>query len=510
MRVLGRVALYLVLALSILLLFVAFDLKPELGDEGILAMDGWRISRGEVPQRDFFQLIPPLAAYVQAFCFKILAPSVFSIRILGLLYGILLLALSFLLYKKFIKSQLILALSLSIIVIDGVSSWEFGSHHWLCDILQVAGMILLLEAFKYRRIWLASLSGILLGFAVFALQDQGGYGVIALSLSCFFIPRDERRFFMIPAILAAGTFLLLSMPLALLAGPLQLFRDWVSFPLFYYKDSSGNRSSFSFVLEQFTQEWDWDTIKILPHYGLGHAVTSTFVLLTPVLAPLSIIFLWVKKVMPKKELAAVSIFSFTFLLTAFHRFSLSNMIWGFLAMLPVYISLDWLLTNTSRKFLKISIISLTSVLLAANLAYGIARAQISLRKGRINIARTSAGSYRFYDRFSAGSLQELVDEIDDKVPKDEPLFCVGYIPLVNFLTYHPNPTRLNFVTFGGYYSKDQAMLWTETLEAKRIVWGISEKKIMDEKSGKRHIPNYDAVFQNDRYILWKRKNAGVK
>jgi len=64
-------------ALSTLSLSTSFNWDPILGDEGILAMDGFRICKGEVPNRDFFQFIPPLSGYLQAMSFKISGFSVF-------------------------------------------------------------------------------------------------------------------------------------------------------------------------------------------------------------------------------------------------------------------------------------------------------------------------------------------------------------------------------------------------------------------------------------------------
>lgn len=64
-KVINRAFLLIIYLLSLILLFVSLDLHPQVGDEGILAMDGWRIFKGEMAQKNFFQFIPPLAKYIQ-------------------------------------------------------------------------------------------------------------------------------------------------------------------------------------------------------------------------------------------------------------------------------------------------------------------------------------------------------------------------------------------------------------------------------------------------------------
>ena len=504
MRVTGRIFLLLVLALSVFLLFVAFDLKPEPGDEGILTMDAWRISGGEVPHRDFFQFIPPLAAYIQALFFKLLGPSVFSVRLLGLIYGLLLLSLSYYIHGKFISEPLIMALSISFVVIFGVSSWEFGSHHWLCGILQLSALAVLLGAQGKKSLPLSLAGGALLGMAVFALQDQGGYAVAGLALVSFFSPREERRYFLIPAAAAVATFSLLSLPFALAAGPVQLYRDWILFPLFYYKLSHGNQVFLSGVAGKFLSVWDMTMIRQAPDFVIGYALGSSFILLMPVLAPLSLFVAWKKRLLPTREFLLVTVFVAAFLLTSFHRFALSNLLWAFFALFPLHLLLDRLMKSGNKRA-RIAAAAFSMLVIASCLAYGVSKARFCLDRDRIFTVTGAAGTYRMLDPGSAASMRELLEVIDRNVKQDEPLFCAGYIPLVNFLSARKNPTRLNFVYFGGYYSREQVMTWSETLERKKVPWGVSARETINESNAGVLIPGYRMAFANDRYILWKRK-----
>src|ERR1051326_4961665 len=55
-----------------------------LGDEGFVAYGAERVSQGQMPNRDFVSVQPPLSFYTAAGAFKIFGKSLVSLRILGL------------------------------------------------------------------------------------------------------------------------------------------------------------------------------------------------------------------------------------------------------------------------------------------------------------------------------------------------------------------------------------------------------------------------------------------
>lgn len=504
MRVLGRTSLLLVISVSVLLLAVQFNFSPVFGDEGILAMDGWRIFRGEVPHRDFFQFIPPLAAYVQAAFFKVFSPSVFSVRLLGLLYGIILLVLSFFLFRRFLKHPAFLALSLSLIVPFGVGGWLFGSHHWLCAILQLAAAVTMLAGFEKGAYKPFILAGTLLGMSAFVLQDQGAYAVLGLTAASFLLAGRERKLLAVSAVSAVLVFCFAAVPFAWLASPGQLAADWVRFPLFNYKAAGGNQFSLSNFAGRLASSWDLQVIRIAPFYGLGSAICSSFLFLSPVLSMFSLAFCLIKKVLPRRDSVVLTVFTLTFLLGAFHRLALTNLGWAFPAFLPFYIALESGWTG-SRAWIKRLCVAVASLLLLSSISFSIARITLCLDREKAHTVSGPAGSYSLFNPREAQSIQELIDETANRVPEGEPMFCVGYSPLMNFLTLHPNPTRFNFMIPGGYYSGEQIKSWLLDLENRKVGWGIGEKPFVTAGSARSLFPRFEAVFENDKYILFKRK-----
>lgn len=501
-----RTVLLLTLAVSMMLMSAQFDIGPVMGDEGILAMDGWRIFRGEAPHRDFFQFIPPLAALVQAAFFKVLSPSVLALRTLGTIYGLMVLTLAFFFFRRFIKNELVLALSLSLLVPFGLGGWLFGSHHWLCGILQLAAAICLLKGLERGSSALCGASGILLGLSAFALQDQGAYAVAGITLSALFLRGKERRHLLLAAGSASLAFILASAPFALLASPGRLLHDWVYFPLFNYKAAGGNQFTLAGYLERMADPWDWELMKAAPVYETGWAISSSFLLLTPFLSLICLFYIWFRRSRPRTELMIITVICLSFLLGAFHRLALTNLSWAFPALLPFYMTADSLSGGTGkwRKYLSISLVSL---LLAAAAGFSIARTILCLDREATQTLSTPAGSYRLFNPEETRNAQELVDEIGRRMPVNEPMFCVGYSPLVNLLTQRPNPTAFNFMVPGGYYSREQVLAWMKDINEKGVEWGFGEKPFITAENAARLLPAFEVAFENDRYILFKKKRT---
>lgn len=495
-------ALSAVLSMAAAILVFSFYFNPVLGDEGVTAMDGLRISNGEVPQRDFFQFIPPLAGYVQALSFRIFQPSVFSVRIVGFLYGILLVFFSFLLYRQFISDSWVLAAILSIFIKYGVAPWFYGSHHWLCDILLICGAWLLVAGSRTGSGVLPAASGAILGLAAFSLQDQGGYAVIGVLLAGTLT--GERKLFLTAGMSALCVFAIASIPFAVLAGPSRLIEDWVLFPLVNYKEPFGNRFTISSYWQNFSNGVGLKFFWKAPFYTSSIFVAAVFLFLSPILCPLSLGWIYIRKVLSKKEFLILLVFSLSFLFAAFHRLAMTNLSWAFpAALLPVFIVIDRMAGSGNRSA-RIAAYSVAGTTIAAMLLFGALR--ISMLTGETARAvETPRGVYRMLNARDASDLQELVTAVNKNVAEGEPLFATGYIPLVNFMTGHPNPTRFNFMMPGGYYSLEQVSEWNDAVNRKKVIWGVGEKAVFTAEASAKLLPEYEIVFQNRKYMLFRRK-----
>src|SRR2546428_13471253 len=74
----------LLLALSVAIAYPRWRAGIDWRDEGLLAYGAVRVMHGEVPQRDFFSVQPPLSFYTAAGIFKLCGTSLVSLRGFGL------------------------------------------------------------------------------------------------------------------------------------------------------------------------------------------------------------------------------------------------------------------------------------------------------------------------------------------------------------------------------------------------------------------------------------------
>ncbi len=164
-----------------------FDQKFLLGDEGVALTSAWRISYGEIPDRDFFVIIPPFSFVPTALLFKFFGPSVLVGRLISIILAFGLIFILNLVLKKTAVDDYLRILSISLLIPFGVSYWPIPSHHWWCDLFCLLCLYFFLSPFSEEGVKESSengrnlfLSGIFCALAFFTLQDQGGYLLILL------------------------------------------------------------------------------------------------------------------------------------------------------------------------------------------------------------------------------------------------------------------------------------------------------------------------------------------
>jgi len=257
---------------------------------------------------------------------------------LGLFYAILLLLLGYLLYKRFLVSNLSIATSLFLIVPGGFSGWMFGSHHWLVDILSITSAIFLLSSDWKKKKFI---------FIVFRDFWRSGYFCYARSrcllyhygIRVLFFSKKPRKYFYYSFFVSALTFVFLSSLVAFKSGLSQIIYDWVYFPLFFYTKT--HKNGFGEVLTLLKEEWNASLIKMAPYYFVPYALRNSMLLLSPIFSLGSFWLIWKKKILPSHKFSVLTAITFSFMLGGFHRLAPSNMTWGFASTLPIFVLLDY-------------------------------------------------------------------------------------------------------------------------------------------------------------------------
>jgi hypothetical protein len=150
-------------------------------DEGFLACGSVRVMEGQVPNRDFVSLQPPLSFYTVAVMFKLFGTSLVSMRILGLGIYLLIPLLIYGIARNMAGRGSSLAAAIPATVL-GIPYFNFVPFAVWQGITATA-MAVLLYLWALRRgsrPWLGLAAGVMTAASLFSRQDQGLYAVISI------------------------------------------------------------------------------------------------------------------------------------------------------------------------------------------------------------------------------------------------------------------------------------------------------------------------------------------
>ena len=119
-----------------------------------------------------------------------------------------------------------------------------------------------------------------------------------------------------------------------------------------------------------------------------------------------------------------------------------------------------------------------------------------------------AGTLTTYDPREAASLQAFLDAIGEKVPEGAPAFTMGYIPLVSFMTAHPNPTPYAiFITRPPYNTPEQEERWVRAVKDHQVEWGFSRSivPLAPGPASEYLLSHYSPAWRSAAFTLWRRR-----
>jgi hypothetical protein len=446
---------------------------------------------GQLPHRDFFEVIPPGSFLPTALAFWLWGPSVWVARTLTLLYaGLLGFAFDAVALRLGV-SWLPRAAALSFLIPFGVWCWPMPSHHWVATILQLIAVYAFLRAMdqsSFPSLWGAG-AGLASGYACASLQDQGAYFVLlVLGGSLLWSRGDSRRRAIFLGWLAGLGAIGAAFAFYLLPGvPLPaLWEQLVSFPASRYS-AFINRSDF----------WmGWKTIRAfhrdggfsqLPIYGSTLVALYAFLTLVPFASALCLAAGTVRRWAGRPQLFFLAAATAAALGCTFHRWSPQNLLWAVPLLLPsVVLGLERGL-RVPRPALPITL----RICLFGFTCLWIVHAALFAHlcePSRCRPVAGPAGILRSFKHAEADSLQSVLTAIEHHVPPGCPLFCERYCPLINFMSLRPNPTRYTIFLHPEYNTPPQV---EEVITSLR---SHSEARVLLMRP-----PRRDDAFQ--RYVL---------
>jgi len=511
----GRWLLVLLFALSLAFQLRVLDEKFLLGDEGVALMGGWRVSQGEVPHRDFFEIIPPVSFLPTAAVFRLFGPGILQARLLVLAYSLLLLLLVDRACSRLGASAWARLFPLALLTPFGVFFWPVPSHHWLADLFVLGALLALLRAIEPGTAaarW-AALAGACTGLCGFSLQDQGAYFSMATCLLVLpWVPREghlRRRIALgwLGGLASVASIVLLWLLPAV--GWRALLDQWVLFPATRYRTVSTNVTGLFSGWEGVAGLWSSGAWSSRPSFSVGLTLCTAVVFLLPVAAAVSLFLAWRAPGPRRLTMGVLAAGAVACAGTAAHRWAITNLVWAAPGLLPpVVLGLSHALRSERRSIRWLgrvaAAVGVGAPLLFGTLYYfGVTPAHTATLHAR-------AGTLQSVRIEEVRRIQETLDAIERFVPREAPLFCNGYTPLINFLSLRPNPTRFQFFFQPAYNTDAQAAEVIASLRARPDTWVLLTRPIQPGLAVESFVvAHYAPVWQNERAVLMRPHPSGL-
>jgi hypothetical protein len=223
-----------------------------------------------------------------------------------------------------------------------------------------------------------------------------------------------------------------------------------------------------------------------------------FLWLAPVLAAALLVWVYVKRWDTPARRGIVAAFVATFLLTVAWRWAPINLQWT--AVGPA-LMVAWALSRAGALWA-----TATAWLLIGAFAFvGVYRIGKTLEPGAAAVVRAPAGTWRSFNKRQAAQLQEVVDQIGARLSPGEPLLC-KMTPLINFMTLHPNPTRLDLLVPPDYTPEPQVREVIEASDRAGLRWILTPAFVPSESLFDRWLlEHYELAWDNGEFGLWRRR-----
>ncbi len=420
-------------------------------DEGALAYGAERVLQGQLPNRDFASLQPPLSYYTAAVMYKVWGTSLLSLRKLG--FGIYL-ALPLLVYgiaRSMLGPALSLAAALPVTVV-GIPYFHFVPYAaWQGAAASAAAVFLYLRAVRTGSGAGGGLAaGLMTVAAILSRQDQGLY--VTLSIVAYTVALNYAGALVAKAALA------------------RVFRWWSAGIVlglapcaFYWWLKGAIPAMFQQLVVYFLTTYVKTNAAPFPRFSLeqsaAHEAVVGLFYLPPVVCLLAAFWLWrqfrrrrwgMGEANVTFMLAWAGLFFcqvlgrsdiFHLLLTLIPFFILSACLWG-------------AALESGLPKVPFSVAGAVAVggflVLTKTMFLGSVR-----REPEVPLARAGV-HYQ-----SGAGLAAFVKEVQQIAPRDRAILCLPYQPMLYFLCERRNPTRWNYLWRGDQTAADHQTLVTE-------------------------------------------------
>ena len=495
-------------ALSVAMVLASPLRGLELGDEGVVALGGWRILAGQVPYRDFFEVVLPLPLLTLAGAYRLLGVTVAAGRAVAVLYSAALAALLLAYSRRLLTRPLFQAAAIAPLVSCGVAAWLLPSHHWLADVFALGALLAFDLAADRGRVAWAAAGGALLALCAMTLQDQGGVLLVSLALWCLLAaPRESRVRLTLAAAAGAGAvFAALAWWLLPRVSAATLLYDWALFPLSRYQRFANNVAGFARTARETAALWRTGIFWREPvAFGLWNAKV--------LLVAGEVVAAWIVfavGLVRRRDLGwrfyLMASGACAFLLPTFRCLALVNLEWALpMAGLAAAWGLERWAGRGDGQRRAAGWMAAAVILVFAGA--GLARLP-GLLSERGPMVMTPAGAVGPLPRSEATDLQGIVDAVAIRLRPGEPLFSTGFMGMLNVLTGHPSPAPFDVFLPPDYTTPSQVSEAISALDRNRAEWIAQPAGFGGGEAWRSYLTRcFEPIYQNARYELWKRKEG---
>lgn len=458
--------------LAAVYLYPCVRVSTEEHDEGISVLGAARLLQGQIPARDFVEVIGPGEFCWLALFFKLFGTTMFSAHLALLLAGVLLAVLFFHLAKRAGADPVI---SCSLLTFVSIPIMAINSYHWDSNLFALLSFAALIEWQRRRRAGLLMTSGAMAGAATLIMQQKGLMLCAALLLSAVCI--DRVRWKRSAAImLAPYSAILMAVGVFYIANGALRDLIWANivWPVFRYSDV--NNCAYAFHAGAYLKAFVVGFSALLPGYvagPLGCFVVLPLFLVAALPGLLLAAGVRLRRKAFTPELIPFWVCGWALWVSECHRPDMSHLVFGspillitLLALLGMSAAPAWL-----NRVLFLSIVLFGAVNLGVFLS---ANTRVQTRRGTILV--------HAQDR--------ALDFLQKHTQRGDDVFIYPYSPIYNFLSDTEDPTRYSYFIYGWHTPKqfEEAVM---DLERKRVRYILSDTVITAESLVLR-FPHYRA------------------
>ena len=460
----SRGAAYGLLTLSAAVYFLPFlRVLSHNGDEGTLITGAARVAAGEVPFRDFFEVMGPGTFYWLAVFFRILGPTWFATRVSLLLTTVGIAVALFYLTRR-LRPGLE---AIPVIFFAAVSfhSWNAISHHLDSNLFGLLSVAAICAWIDRRRVLYLDLAGLGAGITTGFMLPKGGLLFASFTIVLFILYRRDPALHRWMIRLFSGyTVAVVAMAafFALRGGLSEMVYANLIWPLANYSDT--NQVPYGMEFRQLYWESFMAAFHPLFPRNVAAAVSGflsiPFMVVMGLPLLLALIAAW-KRLSLEPVTVPYWICGTAFWLSEIHRKDIAHLVFGS----PLWIVLGFYYVRRVRsrwvqQTLQLVAISAVVLCLLNPAVALVAPYQTVTRRGTV------------YNAFRETPVLEFLQA---RIQPGEPVFIYPYSPLYYFLSAAQNPTRHSILMYQ-INTEAQFRDTVHSLETRRVryvVWDRS-------------------------------------